>query len=69
MNERTLPERVAMLEQAFISINDKMVTACGSIEKIEIRLMSRPSWSVLTIISLLSTITASLIIFIVTKTV
>lgn len=64
MSEKTLPERVAMLEQAFISMSEKMTSACGSIDKIENKLMGRPSWSVSLLITSLSTILSGLVIFI-----
>lgn len=35
MSEKTLPERVASLEQAFISMSEKMSGACSSIDKID----------------------------------
>jgi len=56
--DTSLNERVATLEQGF-------KTVCQDIKEIKNTLLSRPSWSVLLIISALSTISTSLIIYIV----
>jgi len=59
MSEET-NERVARLEQGF-------ATMCQDIKEIKNKLLGRPSWSVTVILSILTTLSASLIIFIITS--
>ena len=55
-----LGERVATLEQGFETI-------CQDIKDIKSTLLGRPSWSVLVIISVLTTLSTSLAIYILTS--
>ena len=60
MGEEKIHERVARLEQGF-------KTVCDDIKEIKNKLLGRPSWAVTIVLSVLTTLSASLIIFIVTK--
>ena len=59
-NKKSIGERVARLEQGF-------ETVCQDIKDIKNKLLGRPSWAVTIILSMLTTLSASLIIFIITK--
>lgn len=60
MGEDKLHERVATLEEGYKNV-------CQDIKDIKEKLLGRPSWGVLIIISALTTISTSLTIFIITK--
>jgi len=60
-------ERLATLE-AKVCQNEKSINEMGSdIKQIKDDLLKRPSWAVLAIITILSTLCASLIVLVVTK--
>jgi hypothetical protein len=60
MAEKELCERVATLEEGFKNV-------CNDIKDIKEKLLGRPSWGVLIIISALTTISTSLAIFVITN--
>jgi len=62
MTEKTkdIGERVARLEEGFKNV-------CQDIKDIKNKLLGRPSWSVTVILSILSTLSVGLIVFIISN--
>ena len=60
MSDKTIAERVATLEQC-------QRTTARDIADIKLKLLGRPSWSVSVIITLLTTLSVALMVFILTK--
>jgi hypothetical protein len=60
-------ERLATLE-AKVCQHEKLINdMCGDIKDIKDNLLKRPSWAVVVIITLLSTVCTGLIVFVATK--
>lgn len=66
MSPKSIPERVSALEQGFTDMCKTIQTTCDSVDLIKTKLLSRPSWAVTVIITLLTTITCGLIVYTIT---
>ena len=63
----TIEERMATVENENKNQDSQIESIAKDISEIKEKLLARPSWSVMTIITLLTTVCASLAVFILTR--
>jgi len=63
----TIEERMATVENENKNQDNQIELIAKDIREIKEKLLARPSWSVMTIITLLTTVCASLAVFILTR--
>ncbi len=67
MIEKDIDTRVSLLEQSYETLHHLLVDTCGEVKEIKEKLLARPSWLLMILISGLATLSGSLIVFILTK--
>ena len=67
MIEKDLDTRISLLEQSYKTLHTLLVDTCEEVKEIKEKLLARPSWILMILISGLTTLCGSLIVFIVTK--
>jgi len=65
--EKDIKERVSLLEQGYETLHHLAQDTCLEVKEIKEKLLARPSWFLMVLISSLMTICGSLIVFILTK--
>lgn len=64
MEEQEMKERIAVVETKMFSFDKIVNDLCCDIKEIKEQLLGRPSWLIVSVISLLTTICGSLAVFI-----